>query len=266
MLTAVRSGLVIDDGRRHEIVAGKTRWHRTLSPELGRPDVAALFGVSTASAGFTTPAGSRTRAVETREPFPPARNWGTGDRSQELPELRERQTYPAQVVLGRLARETINRDLFWLTRSDGLEAGGFLFAHPRRDRAGDIDICAATHTANGQRGHRSILLDFDELIRAEHANEVSGFNLPVSGCWHCHTVTRNGKPSEADLRAWLLMRDYAEERGRRSAVHVGLIYTPGRFSDGYETWARPAVHGWVVHREGYSRVPVCDRASIRERY
>jgi hypothetical protein len=57
-VTAIKSGIVIDEhGRKHTINAGTTRWDRA-SPELNDPVIAAYFGLSIASDGFP-----RSRAV-----------------------------------------------------------------------------------------------------------------------------------------------------------------------------------------------------------
>jgi hypothetical protein len=57
-VTAIKSGIVVDEqGRKHTINAGTTRWSRA-SPELREPEIAAYFGLSVASDGFP-----RSRAV-----------------------------------------------------------------------------------------------------------------------------------------------------------------------------------------------------------
>jgi hypothetical protein len=51
-VTAIKSGIVVDEhGRKHTINAGTTRWSR-VSPELRDPVIAAYFGLSVASDGF----------------------------------------------------------------------------------------------------------------------------------------------------------------------------------------------------------------------
>jgi hypothetical protein len=48
----------------------------------------------------------------------------------------------------------------------------------------------------------------------------------ISGCWHCHPGSKDGRPSEVDLRSWLGMLDLATEENRRAQpIHAALIYT-----------------------------------------
>lgn len=62
-VTATTSGVVVDEhGRKHTIIAGRTRWDRG-SPELRDPLIAAHFGLSIASDGFP-----RSRAVSSDKP------------------------------------------------------------------------------------------------------------------------------------------------------------------------------------------------------
>lgn len=266
MLVAVRSGSCRDRfGRVLEIVAGQTRWCES-SEELEDPAVAALFAPDPANTGR-----SRSRslirtgasAIVTAEDRNPGLR---ADTRGERPKLREKVTFPAQLKLGDLARRAIHDGLWQTTRMRDVESGGFLFGHRLSSRNTVIDIAHATGSGQAIRRHDSLTLDVDEWARAEHRIELDGFPLLISGCWHAHPATRNGKPSSVDLRSWLSMLDFAARRNYRSQpIHIGLIYTAHYDPSGYGSWAAPDAHGWVVHREGYTRTPFCDRLEIRGR-
>jgi proteasome lid subunit RPN8/RPN11 len=188
-----------------------------------------------------------------------------GDSSErEIPELREHETFPAEVVLGRYTREEIDRDLFWSSRRDQRESGGFLFSHPFRSWDKTINIVQSTSTGDDGRGDGTIVLDFDAWERAERAIRADGFDLAMVGDWHSHP-SGDSVPSTTDLRAWLGMLDYSVKRGSGSPVHVGLIFSPRRSWDtygSYADWVRPEVRGWATHRTHAGR-PVCDSVPVR---
>jgi hypothetical protein len=182
----------------------------------------------------------------------------------EIPELR-RGTSETEIVLGRYARSVILGDLFVTSRSDGLEAGGFLFAKPVRSwDTSSVEIVDATPTGNALRRSDSLRLDNAEWTRAERTAAANGFDQVLSGLWHSHGDTRDATPSDTDLRAWLAALDWGETNGRSTAVSVGLIYSASTYYG--DTYARPRIHGWVVRREGYGRRAICEPAVVRERY
>jgi hypothetical protein len=183
----------------------------------------------------------------------------------EIPELRENEPSTVEVVLGRLARETMLNDLFWLTRSDSKEAGGFVFARPLRswDKPQRVEIIHATPTGNAERSSASLRLDSGEWYRAERAIEAEESGLVLSGLWHSHPATRDAVPSTADLRGLLATLDWGEERRRSTTVSVGLIYAASPYLG--DSWATPRLSAWAVTREGYSHRPICRPVAVRER-
>ena len=84
-----------------------------------------------------------------------------------------------------------------------------------------------------------------------------------SGLWHSHPQTRDGTPSDADRQSLLAVLDWHEQHGRSAAYSVGLILAADEASG--DSWTRPHLHGWVVHRDTISGRPVCEPALVRER-
>ena len=252
-LVAIADGTVIDDyGNTHHIRAGKTRWDRS-SSELRRSDVAALFGLTTAD-GFSGPSRSRSTTTAPRPPRP---------LELEIPELRSSQS-PVDVVLTRSARKMILDDLFWTTRTDGLEAGGFLWARPSYSWRKQIEVLYASDTGDAQRTTRSIKLDTAPWAEAERAIEDKRLDLTLCGMWHSHADTRDDRPSDVDLRSWLAALDWNAERGRSAPFSVGLIYSASPYLG--DSWATPRLSSWVVRRADYwGRPGICEPATIRER-
>lgn len=248
MVTAVKSGTYADSYGVHRIEAGCTRIAKD-STDLERADVRELFGLGSSPQRAAVPAAPPTREA----------------RVLEDPELRENEPSPVEVVLGRLARETMLDDLFCLTRTDGLESGGFLFARPLRswDKCKRVEIIQATPTGAAQRSSGSLKLDSAEWLRAERAIDADESGLVLSGLWHAHPATREARPSSADLRGFLAALDWGEEMRRSTTVSVGLIYAASEYLG--DSWARPRLSAWAVTRDGYSRRPVCRPATIRER-
>jgi proteasome lid subunit RPN8/RPN11 len=182
----------------------------------------------------------------------------------ELPELRSSRS-PIEVTISRSVRETMLDDAFWLTRSDGLEAGGFLFGPATYTWHKEVRITHATPTANAVRSAGNLKLDVNEWLQAERSFERAGRDDRLLGIWHTHpqTSARNGAPSEPDLRAFLGARDWNEEQGRSNAFSVGLIFSASEYLG--DSWGRPGVHCYVTRREGYCRNPVCEPAEVRWR-
>lgn len=183
-------------------------------------------------------------------------------RSAEIPEL---LTEPSkvEVVLARTARQTMLGDLFWSTRRDRLEAGGFLFARPTRSWEKTVEILSASDTGDAKRTSGSIRLDVAPWAAIERASRDNKTDLALTGLWHSHVETRDDRPSDADLTAWLATLDWHEENNRAAAYSVGLIYTACESLG--DSWAKPKLSGWVTSREGYSRRPVCRPTAVRER-
>jgi Prokaryotic homologs of the JAB domain len=151
---------------------------------------------------------------------------------REVPELRSTPS-PVEVTLSRSAGERISDDLFWSTRTDSLESGGFLFAKPTRSWVKSVEIVHATRTGNADRWHDRVSLDTDTWRNAEAAFAIDGLELELCGLWHSHPGTRDGTPSSADLAALLGVLDFHANRGR-SAAWVGRLDllgfgVPGRF-------------------------------------
>jgi hypothetical protein len=197
----------------------------------------------------------------------PARIEGSGTEhatSTETPELRTKSQSPVEVVLTRSVRETILDDLFWSTRTDGLEAGGFLWAQPSRSWHKQIEVLYSSETGDAQRTSRSLKLDTAPWLEAERAIEEKRLDLALAGLWHSHPDTRADQPSTADLRSWLAALDWNEERGRSTAFSVGLIYSASPYLG--DSWATPRLSAWVVRRASFwGRPGICEPAIVRER-
>lgn len=181
--------------------------------------------------------------------------------ASEVPKLRANAKPTIEIVITRTARQTIMDDLFASTRVDGLEAGGFLHGKPTRSWNRQVEILDATHTGDAERTRDSVLLDTGQWIRRERGYKASGLDCRLVGIWHSHPSTRDGTPSTADRKALLSVLEWHEQHGRNAAYSVGLIYAA---EDG-DSWARPYLHAWVVHRNRRTGTAICEPASIRER-
>jgi proteasome lid subunit RPN8/RPN11 len=170
----------------------------------------------------------------------------------ETPELRSSPS-PVRVRVGRIVRDDMLADLFELTRSDNLEAGGFLFGSPAMSRHREVRVTGATRTGNGVRGPGSLTLDRAEWERAEASIERAGFDDVLLGVWHCHPgeSARTCEPSAVDLRAWAGALDYSRGRSINNYA-IGLIYTAAPFWG--DSWARPGLHAYVTRRDRFDRL------------
>lgn len=211
--------------------------------------------------------GGGTASVITRRDYYGSRSTPTtAPLDAETPMLRTSARSSLEITLTRSTREWIHDDLFWLTRSDGQEAGGFLFGRPFSSWHRLIEITMATSTANAERARDSLLLDSSRWAAAERAIELEGRNEVMLGSWHCHPGTRDRRPSDADLRVWLRMRDYFDGRRFSSEAHVGLIYSSSYDAHyGDSDWVRPEVSAWVVSRDRLGN-PICEPATIKGRF
>jgi hypothetical protein len=144
-------------------------------------------------------------------------------------------------------------DLFELTRSDGLEAGGFLFGPASWSWDKEIRVLHATATADAIRTSGTLRLDAREWLEAERSFERQGLDDVLLGIWHSHprTFSRDGTPSSADLRAFLAARDWPEEQGRSNAFGVSLLFSASEFWG--DSWAAPGAHAFVTRRDRFGR-------------
>jgi hypothetical protein len=187
------------------------------------------------------------------------------DAERETAELRK-TTSPVEVVLTRSVQRVIGDELFALTRTDGKECGGFLYARPSFSWHRQVEILVATTTGDADRSSHYVKLDSDEWLRNEWAIEEQRNDLALAGLWHSHPAThsRDGGLSRTDLGALTSVLDWNVSRNRDTAYSVGLLYCADpRYES--ESWATPGLHAFVVRREGYSRRPVCERANVRKR-
>jgi proteasome lid subunit RPN8/RPN11 len=140
-----------------------------------------------------------------------------------------------------------------LTRSDGLEAGGFLFGPPSYSWHKEVRITSATPTADAIRGSDSLKLDTREWLEAERSFERAGFDDVLLGVWHCHPdeSARTCEPSTLDLRAWASALDYSRGRSINS-YSVGLVYTAAPFWG--DSWASPGPHCYVTRTDRCGRL------------
>lgn len=131
LITAIASGVLVDDyGIRRHIVARQTKWHRYDASEPRRSDVAPLFGLAGDAAASRSRVGF-VHLAHTDARDPRASGGGSApDRGRAPPTVRER----------------IHDDVSWLTRSDGLEAGGFLCGRPFWSWHRLIEVTTATST------------------------------------------------------------------------------------------------------------------------
>lgn len=181
-------------------------------------------------------------------------------REAETPSFRSKVASPIEIVLPSFVRSVMLDECWTLTRDDGMEAGGFLFARIPRPRDTSIRLFHATGTGNGIRRSGSLKLDSAEWIRAEEWIARNEFHdTDLIGFWHTHPGSDDGMPSNADLRGFLTALDWNLERGRRAAFSVGLILTADREG----MWGSPRIRGWVTKREGYSGRPVTEPAEVR---
>lgn len=122
--------------------------------------------------------------------------------------------------------------MFWTTREDALEIGGFLFGTVKGNT---VTLTRATGPGrSAEREPRRLKLDIGQASGWELGEEA-----PTRiGIWHSHPCG-DMEPSPEDKRAWIgglaRVRQHARE-------YVGLI-----FADPQETnWMNPHVRGWIA--------------------
>ena len=180
----------------------------------------------------------------------------------EVPEFRPKATPSIEITLSRTARETMLADLLPPDPPDRAECGGFLFGRPTRSWDKRVEITDATVTGNAHRTSGSLRLDVEQWHRAE---AQAGPDYPLAGIWHSHGGdSRDGRPSDHDLAAWLAALDWHAEHGRSAAFSVGLIYAASEYYG--DSWGSPDLHAYVVYREDIWPWPgICEPATIRRR-
>jgi hypothetical protein len=186
----------------------------------------------------------------------------------ELPELRSTPS-PVEVVLTRSASQAMREEVFWLTRSDGLECGGFCFGRVPRSWDKTLEVTHATTTGDGAiRGNGSLVMDSSRWQDAERwLARNQWHDSGLVGFFHTHpgvTGEDAGLPSDHDLRAFLAARDWAN-RVRGAAYSVGLILAAGRISGAWDSeysWATPQLSAWVTRRTD-AGTPITERANVK---
>ena len=185
----------------------------------------------------------------------------------ELPELRLDSVSSVTVRLSRTSREAMRDEAFRLTGSDDRECGGFLLAPVARSWDRTVEITHATTTGNAIRRNGGMTMDTSRLSDAERWVERNGWHdEALAGIFHTHPgeIGRDaGRPSDADLKALLSIRDWAHKT-RGACNSVGLILTMGRAGSHYGaeySWATPELHAWLTRRTP-TGTPVTEWANV----
>ena len=125
-----------------------------------------------------------------------------------------------------------------------VETGGYLLGH-----AWDYIVMRTGPGPRSQHSADRFTLD-DSHVRG-WLNENP--DLRIVGDWHVHTESRDGVPSDTDLRGW------AGHCGVSQNGYLGIIATRGEEGMGFMT---PRLHAWVTYREGEQAV--CEPVVIRD--
>jgi proteasome lid subunit RPN8/RPN11 len=165
----------------------------------------------------------------------------------EIPELLSEPS-KLEVVLGRSASSRISDDIYALTHRDNRECGGFLYGPGVRSWDRRITLSGATRTWNAVRTDSGMLMDVEAWYATARAIALEGREEGLLGSFHTHPDSTDGRPSDADLSAWLMMRDYAERHGSSSRE--------GR----YLQRAAESVNGDQHHHDCVAPAPVADQA------
>jgi hypothetical protein len=264
-LTAVRSGTVLVDGRPEAIIAGQTVWSRSC-PELRDPKVAMLFGLHADSFGrsdaLERELEMRRRIVEGAGPRPGLSRWlpdekpakSRSTKSRGTPSLRK-GTARFTVALSESARRAILEEFSIVTRSRGVESGGWLYGSVTRSWEKTIDVRIASGPGKGAKHGPSSYGPTADYLQVEEEFARYDSDVVRIGDWHAHTGY-SGEPSTADLDAWQACFVRANERHNVSR-YVGLIAAEDKHS------SRMQLHPFVLSYDQFGRV-VCEPATVKE--
>jgi hypothetical protein len=162
-------------------------------------------------------------------------------------EIRGKSASPVTIALSARSWRTL-RDLA-RESSDGKETGGFFFGPHVRGWHQRADVRWVTRAIK-DRAPGSAKLDIGAVVAEKAELRQSGADgVDEQGFWHTHPDSHDGTPSPADLNVLRNAHDFLKR------PYVGLILT-AQASDA--RWHDPAVHGWIVRRDGPLHRPVCE--------
>lgn len=179
---------------------------------------------------------------------------GTRTSQGEAIELRDGST-AFTVNLGGGVRAAIEDELRFIRREVGrdYEAGGYLWTRRRPGHAdAQVTITSATNAGASRHSRTSLELEPPLGESFSHIRQQR-----FVGDWHTHGLSRSGRPSAADMRAWAGHLDQYVFR-----AWVGLVVTPD--PEGLTGWSYPRISAWITHREGSPSKLVCERARVVE--
>lgn len=185
-------------------------------------------------------------------------------RHQPRPDVEVRGSSGFRIVLHSAARDVI--DFTLRDHRDelvsGYEVGGWLFSAETgveswRTR---LEVGSASGLGNGDSKRNAVRLDAREADRIDSQlqSTLRTTGELLAGCWHSHPDD-DGYPSNSDLRSWLGAWQVLNGRSHSRAHYLSLIVTPDGVGN---RWLVPKLHGWVVHREGFSEKMLLEPAQV----
>lgn len=131
-----------------------------------------------------------------------------------------------------------------------METGGALFGIPAAKDASLKIRRAGAPGPNARASRSSMRPDLEHVRREAFEAERNGGLDRWVGSWHTHP-TKNGQPSDSDLRFFAWDCRELHHMGRGTGDYIALIVTPnwqrdyGR--DSHLCWARPTLHAWRMY-------------------
>jgi proteasome lid subunit RPN8/RPN11 len=139
--------------------------------------------------------------------------------------------------LGVAGAERIRGEVGW-GAGEGLEVGGYLWAHQRAKYRGVV----ACHVSTGgtRNGPRSVVLGDPRDVAAAMPDWLARNGLVVVGDYHLHPIS-DGTPSRGDLEGWA-----RSCRSNGSFRWAGLIL----WREEGRHWSEPRFTAWVTSSDG----------------
>jgi hypothetical protein len=195
------------------------------------------------------PVAGAARASVSRSTYTPTKTRGTPRLLNGSPRL--------TVALSSSARRTIDDEFFAITRSNGLETGGWLFGETSRSWK-EIGVRFALGPGKGARhGSHAYQPTADYLQVEEELARNGAEGLCRIGDWHSH-VGDSAEPSPADLDVWQTCFLRANEK-HGAAYYLGLIVAEGNRGG----VVRPKFKAFALRYDQLDRV-VCEPANLKE--
>jgi JAB domain-containing protein similar to deubiquitination enzymes len=179
--------------------------------------------------------------------------WARDERIEFRPRAEPRFT----IRLGYAGLEAIRREISWAAY-EGVEMGGFLWAHLRTDSCGGLIVVAhvSPPADDSLHGRTSVRLGNPETVARPWPDWLARCELIAVGDVHSHP-SGDGTPSRADRENWAW--GVRQSGGFPWASLIVIRGEPGL------GWSDPQFRGWITTPDGRGGF-ICEPAAVAQPY